>query len=191
VFVYGVAMYSLLLDNLQLEFPPLRHVVNFIFLLAACMPLIFTLLPPRSSPLAYPPYLPPLIQRFAGWMREEELVMSDMPWAVAWYGRCQSVWITLKVQDPKGQNDFYSINDLQKSVSGLYLTQLTMDGRFYSQMLRDEDWAWGRFIMDSILRTNAPAGFPLTYAPPEYLRYGQLFLTDRVRWPIRPAIVEK
>jgi len=109
-------------------------------------------------------------------------VMSDMPWAVAWYGNRQSIWTTLNVADPKGRNDFYAINDYKKPITGLYLTHLTIDARFYSQMLKGQDWAWGRFVMDSLLRTNMPAGFPLGHAPAGYLENGQFFLTDRPRW---------
>ena len=56
-----------------------------------------------------------------------------------------------------------------------------MDARFYSQMLKGPDWAWGRFIYSS-MQTNMPAGFPLGHAPAGYLENGQFFLTDRPRW---------
>ena len=51
---------------------------------------------PRPIPVAYPPYYPPAIQTVAGWLKEKELAMSDIPWAVAWYGQRQCVWLTLK-----------------------------------------------------------------------------------------------
>jgi hypothetical protein len=139
-------------------------------------------LPPRTYPSAYPPYLPPLIQRFATWMQPQEMVMSDMPWAVAWYGQRQSVWTTLNVQDKRRRDDFYAINDYLKPVHGLYLTQLSLDGRFFSDMKNGQDWVWGRFAMDSLLRTNVPTDFPLQYGRGDYLMYGHLFLTDGPRW---------
>ena len=183
IFIYGAGMYSLLLDQLNLPFPQLRHVVSGAFVLAACAPLILALLP-RQYPLAYPPYYPPWIQQFGRWMDEKELVMSDMPWAMAWYGKRQSVWTTLNVQDRKGRNDFFAVNDLQKPIHGLYLTTLTMDARFYSQMLRGQDWAWGKFVMDSLVTTNGlPVGFPLKYSPTgPFVSNGHLFLTDWPRW---------
>jgi len=131
IFIYGAGMYSLFLDQLKLPFPPLRHVVTGAVVLLTCAPLIFTLLPPREYPLAYPPYFPPWIQQFGRWMGEKELVMSDMPWAMAWYGRRQSIWTTLNVQDPKRGDDFFTVNDSLKPVRGLYLTSLSMDARFY------------------------------------------------------------
>jgi hypothetical protein len=123
-------------------------------------------------------------------MNEDELMMSDMPWAVAWYGDRQCVWVTLDAPfDPKRttQSDFFSIYDFQRPIYGLYLTTLTTDARFYSQMLKDKDYAWGRFMLESLLRTNVPTGFPLRYAPPGLLQQGQLFLSDRERWK-RPSI---
>jgi hypothetical protein len=179
VFAYGAGMYFLLLDNLNLTFPPARYFVTAAFVVIANGSLIFTLLPPRTSPLAYPPYYPPLVQQLAGWMRDGEMMMSDVPWAVAWYGQRQSVWTTLNVQDKRRRDDFYAINDFQKPVHGLYLTQLSTDGRFYSDMMQGQDWVWGRFAMDGLLRTNVPPDFPLQYA---HRAYGHLFLTDGPRW---------
>ena len=40
-----------------------------------------------QSPVANPPYYPPDIQKISGWMKDDELMMSDVPAAVAWYGR--------------------------------------------------------------------------------------------------------
>lgn len=185
VFIYGVGIYSLLLSQLELPFAQLRSVLTGIVVVIVSAPLIFSLLPPKTHPVAYPPYYPPLIQRFAGWMKPGELVMSDMPWAVAWYGREQSVWITLSVSDPRTGDDFFSINDLKKPVKGLYLTHLTLDQRFYSQMLLPQGNGWGRFVVEAVVSTNLPPGFPLKQAPSGYLQNGQLFLTDWQRWQRR------
>ncbi len=185
VFVYGVGMYSLLLNQLDLPFVQLRRVITGVIVIITSAPLIFSLLPPKTYPVAYPPYYPPLVQRFAVWMKAGELVMSDMPWAVAWYARQQSVWITLSVQDAKTGDDFYAINDLNKPVKGLYLTHLTLDQRFFSQMLFPQGNGWGRFVIEAVVSTNLPPGFPLKQAPSGYLQNGQLFLTDWQRWKSR------
>jgi hypothetical protein len=184
IFMYGVGLYSLLLDRLELPFAQLRHGVTGIVVFAASAPLIFLLLPPREFPIAYPPYWPPWIQQFSRWMSENELVMSDMPWATAWYGRRQSVWTTMNVQDPRNHDDFYAINDSKKPVRALYLTPLSMDARFFSQMLKGQDWAWGKFVVDSLVLTNGlPPGFPLKHSPVgPYLNSGHVFLTDWPRW---------
>ena len=185
VFMFGVAMYFVFLDQLAVPLPQLRTMANGLFVLVACAPLAFTLLPPRSSPFAYPPYFPPSIQEAAKWMKENELMMSDMPWAVAWYGHRRCVWVTLDAGANPRKSDFFAINDFQKPIQGLYLTQLTMNAQFLSQMLKGQEWAWGRFVLESLLRTNVPTGFPLKEAPSGFLP-DQLFLSDRVRWKGQP-----
>ncbi len=157
VCLYGAGTYWLLLEHLNLPFPQLRHLVTGVFVLLFCAPLVFRLLPPPESPLAYPPYYPPWVQQFGRWMNEEELVMSDMPWAIAWYGKRQSVWTTLNVRDMKGHDDFFAIH---------------------------ESRTWGKFVVDSLMTTNdLPAGFPLRCSPNgPFLSEGHFFLTDWPRW---------
>ncbi|MGH7993397.1 MAG: ArnT family glycosyltransferase, partial [Limisphaerales bacterium] len=99
VFIYGISLFLILLDQMVLPLRELRLVVKVVFVGLCCAPLIFTLLPPRTRPVVYPPYYPPDIQAIAGWMRPNELIMSDVPWAVAWYGQRQSVWLTMNYQD--------------------------------------------------------------------------------------------
>ena len=82
-------------------------------------------------------------------------MMSDVPWAVAWYGRHQCVWLTLNAQD-----DFFAINDYLKPVQALYLTPETMDGKFVSELVRSGEHSWGSFIaLGSVAKSNS-AGFP-------------------------------
>lgn len=185
LFIYGASMLSLLLD--QLPNLPWRAWIVALIVTILSAPLILQLLPPRTVPVVYPPYYPPVIQISAHWMREEETLMSDMPWAVAWYGNRQCLWLTLNAG-----RDFFEINDFQKPIQGLYLTSLTLDSRFYSQMLREnplgfrkmvEEGAktWEGLALVSLAREQVPTGFPFKVAAPRLMR-DQLFLTDRVRW---------
>ena len=123
VFCYGVSFFFTFLEQMKLPVPQLRYAVIAVFVALSCLPMIFTLLSPKVSPVVYPPYYPPDIQQTAGWMKENELMMSDVPWAVAWYGQRQCVWLTLNAQD-----DFFAINDNLKPVQALYLTPAD-DGR--------------------------------------------------------------
>ena len=180
VIVFAVALFFTLLEQLVLPHPAVQSVIVVVFVILASLQLIFTLLPPRSLPAAYPPYSPPMIQTVSRWLKSDELMMSDMPWAVAWYGDRQCIWTTLDAGlDHSG--DFFTINDYQKPIHALYLTPLTIDTRFVSEMIRNPDGAWGRFVLESLLRTNVPTGFPLKNAPKGFLP-DFLFLSDRVRW---------
>jgi len=176
VFCYGVSFFFTFLDQMRLAAPQLRYVVIAVFVVLSCLPMIFTFLSPKVLPVVYPPYYPPEIQQVAGWMKEDELMMSDAPWAVAWYGRHQCVWLTLNAQD-----DFFAINDNLKTVQALYLTPATMDGKFVSDMLHSGEHSWGSFIALGVLQNQIPQGFPLRNSPTDFLPE-RLFLTDRERW---------
>ncbi|MCS1409127.1 MAG: hypothetical protein M2R45_02306 [Verrucomicrobia subdivision 3 bacterium] len=176
IYAFGSGMFFLLLDQLNLNFASAQYYVSILVALLACLPLIFRMLPPQSSRVAYPPYSPPLIQQVGNWFEADELIMSDMPWAVGWYADKKCLWLT-KNLDP----DFYAINDAYKPINGLYLTPITTDGNFLTQMIRNSSWAWGRLHMDIYLRKNLPKGFPLLHADDRFLP-DQLVLTDWPRW---------
>ena len=143
-----------------------------------------TLLGP-VKPAGLTPYAPLHLQRIAGMMRRDELMMSDIPWAVAWYGERPCVWLT--------PDDAETYNEMDKlgPVRAIFLTQRTSDRRFLSQMLvnqRDEHHDWGCFYLDS-LPTNLPCrgtgqvpdGFPLHKALLDCAP-DQMFISDRNRW---------
>jgi hypothetical protein len=178
VFVYGVSFFFTFLDQMKLAVPQLRYVVIAAFVAVSCLPMILisTLLSPQVMPVVYPPYYPPDIQQTAGWMKENELMMSDVPWAVAWYGNRQCIWLTLNAQD-----DFFAVNDDWKTVQALYLTPQTMDGKFVSDWVRAGEHSWGNFIITGALQNQIPQSFPLRNAPTGFLPE-RLFLTDRQRW---------
>lgn len=184
VVIYGVSLFFTLLDQINFPTPALRSSVVGVFGILACLPMILALLS-RTVPLAYPPYHPLLIQQTASWMKPDELMMSDIPWAVAWYGNRQCVWLTLNAAaDPdngNSQENFFTINDYQRLIHGLYLTQKTTDSRFVSDWICGGENSWGRFIVDTILRKEVPSGFPLRQMPTGYLPE-QLFLSDWKRW---------
>jgi 4-amino-4-deoxy-L-arabinose transferase-like glycosyltransferase len=187
VMAYGVSLFFLLLDQIELPFRELRYVILAAFVGLTCLPMIFVFLPPRTIPVAYPPYNPPAIQVAAGWTKENELTMSDLPWAMAWYGQRQCVWLTLNLQP-----DFYAINDYQKGVQELYLTRATLDSRFLSSWLSSGEQSWGTFMLGCLVRRSQnqpgpPAGFPLHYWQ---LGWPENFLlTAREHWP-RPTAEE-
>jgi hypothetical protein len=178
VFVYGVGLFFMLLDPLASPLAPVRRWVKTGFSALAVAPLLFSLWLPRPGPVAYPPYYPPIIQEGAGWLAPDELMMSDMPWAVAWYGRRSCLWL------PWDLPDFQTLHR-QRPVRALYLTPLTMDTKFLSQMMQNRDSVWGKFALDSALKEEIPDGFPLKHAFTSWFP-DQLFLTDRPRWLAPP-----
>jgi hypothetical protein len=176
VFIFGGGFFFTLLDQMTLPLIQLRYAVIVGFVALCCLPLAFALLPPKTDPRVYPPYFPPEIQKVAGWMKPDELTMSDVPWAVAWYGNRQSVWLSLDAQ-----TDFFAIYDYMKPVQALYLTTLTMDGKFVTDWVLAHEFSWGNFVVDAAIKNQFSPGFPLRFAPTGFLP-AQLFLTDRERW---------
>lgn len=180
VFIFGVGMFVVLLE--QLELPPFagRGIVIGLFLVVACAPMLFALGRTPRSPMAYPPYHPQVIQERAAWLGERELMMSDMPWAVAWYGRRDCVWLPANVAE-----GFHTINAV-RPVNALYLTALTLDQRLVSELIEGEDRVWGEFAANAVVKREIPDNFPLKFAFAEGFPH-QLFLADRERWKTVPA----
>ena len=184
IFIFGVALFYQLLDQMNLPYRGFRFVVIGLFCAIMALPMMFSFLTPRIRPVAYPPYHPHVIRQVSGWMKEKDLIMSDAPWAVAWYGQRQSIWLSRDTKD-----EFFAVNDYLKAVSALYLTQITMDSRFASEWVpRQGALTWGVFLLDSVLiKRGFPARFPLREAYPGLLPH-QFFLTDRKRWEEKPLV---
>src|SRR5260221_7034887 len=105
-------------------------------------------------------------------MKENELMMSDVPWAVAWYGHRQCLWLTLNAE-----SEFFAMNDNLKLIQALYLTPETMDGKFLTDWVRTGERTWGSFIIQAVVQNQIPPKFTLHSAPIGFLPE-RLFLTD-------------
>ncbi len=179
IFIYGAAFFFILLDQMDLPIREVRYIIIAVFLALCCFPL-FLAMWFKSTPVHYPPYFPPDIQRSAGWMHGNELMMSDVPWAVAWYGNRQCTWLTDDDQD-----DFFAINDYIKPVSALYLTMKTMDDPLVTGCFRSGPNSWGSFVLAALSRNDIPKSFPLRHAPSGSATVSSgIFLTDADRWKI-------
>ncbi len=177
VAMFGMALVWLLVYSLEVFAEAWRSVVLGLVITVLWIPLIVAFGPPRTFPIAYPPYYPPTIQRVSQWFEPGELVMTDMPWAVAWYGDRQAV---LMSKSP--DQEFLDINDWQKPVNGLYLTRLSLDQRFLSGWVLNAR-QWGRFIIDILTKGEVPKGFPLRKSPAFMHTFpDHLLMADRERW---------
>jgi hypothetical protein len=148
VLAYGVSFFYVVLDQVELPIRELRYAIIGVFSAAVCLPMLFTFLPPHGIPLAFPPYYPPNIQTLDSWVKENELTMSDMPWAVAWYAQRQSIWLPTA-----GPADFIDINDYQKPVQALLLGHGSLDGRFQTDWNMALEGGWGNFILQVMMKS--------------------------------------
>jgi hypothetical protein len=175
VVIFGVGFFLALLNLMDTPLLEIRYGAALVLALVCCQPLIATLLPPKIPTVSYPPYYPPEIQKISGWMRPDECMMSDIPWAVAWYGGHSCVWNTIN-----SQYEYFLFNDNVKQVRALYLTLNTLDEKLFSDCLQGGVDSWGNFVLKTVAANQIPPQFPLKVAP--YGLMTGLFLTDRQRW---------
>ena len=91
----------------------------------------------------YPPYLPPSIAILNSWTKPEEIIASDMPWAVAWYANRRSLWVPDAV---KTFNDLGDYNVLGGPVNSLYLTPISGSQNKLGDIVRGEYKEWAAAI---------------------------------------------
>ncbi len=167
--LYAVAYLLVLIDRLALRFRVLQVGIITITVLLSAVPLGLALMPPRPGP-PYPPYHVPYIQRVSNLLAPEEYMVTDIPWATAWYGQRDSLLL------PKEMDDFYRVHDELRSINGLYFTQATRNLPFSGTLLTGPYRTWF-----PVLQGRLPENFPLPEGFP-IGRLEQLFLSDRVRW---------
>jgi hypothetical protein len=177
VFVFGVALFYTLVDQLNLATMDARGAVIGGFIVITCAPLLVSLLV-GHDPAPDSPYSPLGIQRVARLFRAEELMVSDVPGAVAWYGDRQCGWLPLDDDE-----EFFHFNGL-KPIKAVYLTQRTTNERLLSQMIADPK-SWGHFIFECMAHGEVPTGFPLKKAP-SVLLPDQMLVSDQARWRMPP-----
>ena len=141
--VYGVSFFYLLLEHVDLPFREARYVATGIFLLIACLPLVLKLLPPPTNPIVSP-YFPPGLQGIGTLTKTNDLTVSDIPWAMAWYGQRNSVWLPVKMEP-----DFFEIHQ-EKPIETLHLSRKELeklDSRDLSHFHQTGEPTWGFLIL--------------------------------------------
>jgi hypothetical protein len=173
LFSYGAGLFYVLLDQLSLESGDIRAAIVGLFVVAMSLPLVLAVLSPPQIP-NNSPYSPKHLQVTARLFTEKECLMSDIPWAVSWYGQRPCLWLTL--DDGEG---FQQANAI-KPINALLLTQKTTDSPLLRQLTGATN-SWGRFFWDCWAHGEVPSGFPLQKAPVGFLP-DQMLLSDKVRW---------
>ncbi len=179
VFLFGTSLFFSLLESTEYGHALFRQMVVGGAWCVLSLPLLSTLLPPRTYPLVEPTYRPDIVRELCGYVQPGELMMSDVPWSVAWYGDRDCIWLPLWVRDESGE-DFFAVNDFERRVAALYISPFTAEAPL--RQVGTKDFVWGRFYFDALLRRNLPTGFPLFYAYEGSAGAGHLFLADRKRW---------
>ena len=164
-FLFGAGLFFSLLDRWKVDLPEMRLAASTGLVVAASLPMALSFLLPHPYPMANPPYHPPRVQYVSSLPGELEentigagdLLMSDIPWAVAWYGNRDCVWLTRNVQP-----DFYTVNDQFRPLKALYFTEATTDQRYVSRVFSANTSNWERFVhLVCHIEGDLPDGFPL------------------------------
>ena len=178
VFVYGVALFYTLLDQLNLVTVDTRGAVVGVFILAMCAPLLMSFLV-GHRPSAHTPYSPLHIRRVAWLMQRQGIHDQRHAWR-PWPGTETANVAGCRLDDDQ---EFYQFNRF-KPIKAVYLTQRTTDSRFLSQMMLNPK-SWGHFVVECEAHGEVPSGFPLTKALAGFLP-DQMLVSDQPRWRMPP-----
>lgn len=171
IIVYGVAFFYVMFERLQFRTRLVRTGLIGGFAVFNSLPFIFMLLPPATT-LPYPPYRADAVALLGKSFTEDEVLVSDIPWAVAWYADRSAIWT------PFEEADYYAINDNVKVVSGIYLTQETLLRQEVLRMVT----GYQRFWMQMFdLQHFPPPNFPMQFARPWTPDGQQVLISNRRR----------
>ncbi|MBI5397487.1 MAG: hypothetical protein HZA91_19485 [Verrucomicrobia bacterium] len=173
VTVFSTAVFYAYFDGLRILFKSVRAAWITGLVLVAALPLLLRLAGPTAGRMAYPPYHPPLVSQIAGYVEPGEFIISDQPWAVAWYGDRRCFWIPFSVPE------FFTLNDMHQHVAAFMLTPVTLNSRMLTEILVGEWAPW-----------SATLGF-LKFPNEFPLKYGRLFVgPDKrpVSWNLKGAV---
>lgn len=169
---YAWAFFLVLLDRLQVEMRSFAAAAISIVMFLSGLPLLLNVLPPRTG-LPYPPYF----HRYIGWVSimldPGEVMVTDIPWAAAWYGGKTAILL------PQHIDDFYTIHEQYQAIAMAYFTTVTRDKPWVRGLVDPSapEHSWYQIFAEGKVPTN----FPLTHG-----RFiagtDQFLLADRARW---------
>ncbi|MFV1994199.1 MAG: ArnT family glycosyltransferase [Verrucomicrobiales bacterium] len=189
---YGLAFLSVLWTRMGLptQYPIVRNGHFIAIALLSAAPLVLHMpqkviqgLGSKGYP-NWPPYVPAGITRLANWTEENEVILSDVPWAVAWYADRASMWL------PSNLEQFETLKlyaaEQGTPMAGVFLTPVTTDGRLLSDITRGEYAPWAQLILrGELFRYQIDVldpTFPFRYAQPMPVSNQSFFYSDSQRW---------
>ena len=153
---YGLAFLSVLWNrlNVPLQIPFIRNGHFILAILVSSLPFLLGL-PPRLIDLnridkefrvQYPNYVPRLLKDYADLIPENEIIVSDIPWAVSWYGNRSSFWLP---KDPGQLKNLVALGrEKGTPLSAMLLSPEILWGPMSStSQPRSEYFPWRRFVL--------------------------------------------
>jgi hypothetical protein len=176
---YGLALVLVMWTRLDINIKLIRQAFIFLLFLVSSLPFLNEFLhligPPSPPPVSWPPYVPPWIAVLGKWTRQDEIITSDMPWAVAWYADRESLWLPMTLHEWSDLNDY---NQLKGRIVGIYLTPVTGNRSFISEIMKGEYKEWAPFITRNVNLKD----FPLKAVTGLPIEGECVYYSDRDRW---------
>jgi hypothetical protein len=166
IIIYGTAFFYVMFERLQFRTRLLRQGMVGLFVFINALPFVFTILPPQTTS-PYPPYDGGVVAAMGKTFREEDMLVSDIPWAVAWYADRSAIWTPFEKQD------YLAINDNVRAISGIYLTQATLLQQDALEMIM----GYQRFWLEMFPRPSPE--LPLQYFRPLTPDGQQVLISNR------------
>ena len=175
---FGMAFVLVLWTRLEINVKMALYGFYALIFGVCTLPLFNYILMSNKSPVQWPPYVPPYIAIMRDWTQPNEIIASDMPWAVAWYADRKSLWLPITIQN------FLDLNDYQRlggKIAGIYITPVSGNKSLIGEIVKGDYKDWAPFI----LRNVNIKDFPLKAVTAMPLDNQCIFYSDRDRWTDR------
>jgi hypothetical protein len=164
VVLVGTAYFLDLAERMELFDAGWEIVLGWVLVALAALPAVLRLAAPGGrSP--YPPYAPPYAAALCRMLEDNETLVTDIPWATAWYGDTRSLLLPPRVED------LAAPPVASERIGGLYLAGAP-------DLWRKPDPSWA-LLRERRVPETLPYRFGLDLPPGTRT---QLFLSDRERW---------
>ncbi len=179
---YGMAFTLVLWTRLNIHVNLVRSAFIFLIFIVSSLSFLSNFIELHSQrtgpPVQWPPYVPPYIALLNQWIEPQEMIVSDMPWAVAWYADRKSLWLPMTVKEFTNLNDY---NLLQSRIVAMYLTPISGNEPFVSTIMKGEYKEWSPWIR----REPNIRNFPLRALTALPINNESVIYADRDRWSTR------
>jgi 4-amino-4-deoxy-L-arabinose transferase-like glycosyltransferase len=181
---YGLAFLLVQWNRTGIDYRVARIAFIVLLFLLCGFPMVTNLvetivLRQRRQMVRWPPYVPPYVAVLNSWMKPNEIIASDMPWAIAWYADRRSLWVPDTI---KAFTDFSDYNVLGGPVDALYLTPISGGSNTLRDIVKGEYRDWAAVIQRSVVIDK----FPLKWATLLGLENECIFFSDYDRSKAAP-----
>jgi 4-amino-4-deoxy-L-arabinose transferase-like glycosyltransferase len=136
--------------------------LTLLFVLCAWPMISNLLLASAKGSVRWPPYAPPYIAVMHTWMKPDEIIATDMPWAVAWYADRRAVWLPDTISHYNELNDYKVLGG---PINGIYLTPISGGQNKLHDLLKGEYKDWAAVVLRSVDLQKFPLKWPALLGP--------------------------